>query len=528
MKRLLIPAILLLATVVGAQMRRGPASVFDSGVNATPNGRIDEAVFSRLKKLRIPPARLCTDHVFLRRVYLDVIGTLPTLQETKEFLSSKSMNKRRALINRLLEREEFADYWAMKWGDLLRVKAEFPINLWPNAAKAYHRWIRTCIRDNMPYDRFARELITASGSNFRVAPVNFYRALQSKEPQALGGAVALTFMGSRADKWPKDRREGLTALFSQVGFKGTAEWKEEIIYFDSVKAAKDAAAGTWKTAVLPDGKAVKLSPDQDPRVVFSDWLITRENPWFARNIVNRMWYWLMGRGIIHEPDDIHPDNPAVNPALLTLLETELIKSGYDLKHVFRLILNSKTYQLSSIPRVRHVKAEANFAKYTIRRLGAEVLIDALCQITGTTEKYESRIPEPFTFIPEDKRSIALPDGSITSPFLDMFGRPPRDTGLESERNNNPSAAQRLHLLNSSHIRNKIEKGKNLRTLYYGAQKNPRGTISNLYLTVLSRYPTAEEVKIVSAYAQANKGKGGAALIDLTWALLNSTEFLYRH
>ena len=528
MKRLLIPAMLLLATVAGAQMRKRLAGPFDSGVNATPSGRIDEAVFGQLKKLRITPARLCTDEVFLRRVYLDVIGTLPTLQEAKAFLSSKSMNKRRALIDSLLERDEYADYWAMKWGDLLRVKAEFPINLWPNAAKAYHRWIRTCIRDNMPYDRFARELITASGSNFRVAPVNFYRALQSKEPRALGGAVALTFMGCRADKWPKDRREGLAAFFSQVGFKGTAEWKEEIVYFDSVKAAKDAAAGTWTTAVLPDGKAVKLSADKDPRVVFADWLITRENPWFTRNIVNRMWCWLVGRGIIHEPDDIHPDNPPVNPALLTVLETALIKSGYDLKHVFRLILTSQTYQLSSVPRFKHVKAEANFANYGIRRLGAEVLIDALCQITGTTEQYESRIPEPFTFIPEDERSIALPDGSITSPFLDMFGRPPRDTGLESERNNNPSAAQRLHLLNSSHIRNKIEKSKNLRSLYYSAQKNPRGTIDSLYLTVLSRYPTAEELKIVSAYAQANKGKGGAALIDLTWALMNSTEFLYRH
>jgi hypothetical protein len=528
MKRLLVSAVLLLATVVGAQPRKGAGSVFDSGVNATPSGRIDEAVFGQLKKLRITPARLCTDEVFLRRVYLDVIGTLPTLAEAKQFLSSKSMNKRRALIDRLLERDEFADYWAMKWSDLLRVKAEFPINLWPNAAKAYHRWIRTCIRDNMPYDRFARELITASGSNFRVAPVNFYRALQSKEPLDLGGAVVLTFMGCRADKWPKDRKEGLATLFSQVGFKGTAEWKEEIVFFDSVKAAKDAKAGTWKTAVLPDGMKMKLSPTKDPRVVFADWLITPENRWFTRNIVNRMWYWMLGRGIIHEPDDIHPDNPPVNSSLLAVLETEFIKSGYDMKHLFRLILTSQTYQLSSVPRVKHVKGEANFANYGIRRLGAEVLIDALCQITGTTEKYESRIPEPFTFIPEDERSIALPDGSITSPFLEMFGRPPRDTGLESERNNNPSAAQRLHLLNSSHIRNKIEKSKNLRSLYYGAQRNPRGAIESLYLTVLSRYPTAAELKIVTAYAQANKGKGGAALIDLTWALLNSTEFLYRH
>jgi hypothetical protein len=524
----MIPTVVLMSALAGAGAGAAPVSLFESSVDLTAESKIDAAVLARLKALGIRPAKVCTDAVFLRRAYLDVIGTLPTPKEAKQFLADEAPNKRRALIDRLLQRKEFADYWAMKWGDLLRVKAEFPINLWPNAAKAYYRWIRTSLRDNKPYDRFARELITASGSNFRVAEVNFYRALQSKAPQALARAVALTFMGVRAEKWKKDRLDGLAAFFSHVGFKLTQEWKEEIVFFDSVKAAKDAAGGAGLAAVFPDGARVSLSPDKDPREVFADWLIRPENPWFTRNIVNRVWYWLMGRGIIHEPDDIRPDNPARNPALLACLQKELVASRYDLKHLFRLILNSKTYQLSSIPRTDHPDGGAQFAHYTIRRLDAEVLIDALCQITGTTESYSSLIPEPFTFIPERRRSIALPDGSITSSFLEMFGRPPRDSGLESERNNKPTAAQRLHLINSSHIRQKIEQSETLRPLITGAGRNPRNAVTGLYLTILSRMPTEEELEIVKAYARSGEAKGPQAMLDLAWALINSAEFLYRH
>ena len=525
----MIPTVVRMGGLAGAGPAKAPVGLFEGRARLTGQGLIDGPVFRRLKKLGIAPAMVCTDQVFVRRVYLDVIGTLPTADEAKRFLTDKSPNKRRALIDRLLERKEFADYWAMKWSDLLRIKSEFPINLWPNAAQAYYLWIWTSIRDNKPYDRLVREIITASGSNFRVPQVNFYRALQAKEPQAIARAVALTFMGARAEKWKKDRFRCMAVFFAQVGYKGTQEWKEEIVFFDSVKAAKDSASGASNVAVFPDGTLARLSPDKDPREVFADWLITPWNPWFARNIANRIWYWLLGRGIIHEPDDIRGDNPARNPELLAALEKELLRSQYDVKHICRLILNSNTYQLSSIPKTASPDGEANFANYPIRRLDAEVLIDAMCQITGTTEAYESRIPEPFTFIPENRRSIALPDGSITSSFLDMFGRPSRDTGLQSERNNNPSAAQRLHLLNSSHIRQKIERSKKLRSIYYGARKNPRGTITSLYLTILSRFPTEGELKVVAAYARSSaKKKPGEGLIDLTWALFNSAEFLYRH
>jgi hypothetical protein len=485
------------------------------------NNKIDEFVRTKWKRLGIRPAGLCLDHEFVRRAYLDVIGTLPTAQEARTFILDKDSNKRSTLIDSLLEREEFADYWAMKWSDLLRVKAEFPINLWPNAVQAYHHWIRNSISRNVPYDRFVRELLVSSGSNFRVPQVNFYRAMQSKEPQAIAQTVALTFMGVRAENWEKDELSGMAGFFSQVGFKTTAEWKEEIVYFDPNKAS------TGLRAVFPKGKAAKLSPGKDPREVFTDWLIDPKNPWFTRNVVNRIWSWLLGRGIIHEPDDIRPDNPPSNPELLAFLEKELIAAKYDLKHIYRLILNSSTYQRSCIPRTDKPEGAVNFSHYPLRRLEAEVLIDALNQITGTTEKYSSEVPEPFTFIPAEQRAIGLADGSITSSFLEMFGRPPRDTGLESERNNSFTAAQRLHLLNSSHIQRKIEQGSRLRALMK-SKGNLRQVVTRFYLTILSRFPTNEEVKIVEEYSKSLRGNRRDVAVDLAWVLINSGEFLYRH
>ncbi|MBA7629772.1 hypothetical protein ES703_37276 [subsurface metagenome] len=505
--------------------RRGQARFgqFESNkkYTGTSNNRIDTLVMAALRKQGIESANLCSDEVFIRRVYLDVNGSLPEPQEVRSFLKDRRPRKRAALINALLKRDEFADYWSLKWCDLLRVKAEFPINLWPNAVQAYHRWIHDAIRENMPYDQFVRELLTSSGSNFRVPQVNFYRAIQGQEPSAIAGAVALTFMGVRLEKWPEARRSGMEAFFSRVAYKTTAEWKEEIVCLDP------APADPVK-AVFPDGVTVQIRPGEDPRAIFADWLITPDNPWFARNIANRIWAWLLGRGIIHEPDDIRPDNPAVHPQLLTHLEKELVKADYDLRHIYRLILNSRTYQQSSIPRSDHPDAGALFAYYPVRRLDAEVLVDALCWISGTRESYSSAIPEPFTFIPEENRSIELADGSITSQFLEMFGRPARDTGLESERNNQPTDAQRLHLLNSTHIQNKIERSQRLNRLIKTAKGNRRTLISMIYLNILSRYPTQPEVAAAEGYFQTKGTSTRQATNDLVWALVNTKEFLYRH
>ena len=543
------------------------SNAFESAVAPRPEGQIDELVFARLATLGTKPV-LCSDAVFIRRAFLDVIGTLPTAQEAKEFINDPdAKNKRRKLIDKLLERDEFADYWAMKWGDILRIKAEFPVNLWPNATQAYHRWVRASIAENKPYDQFVRELLTSSGSNFRVGPVNFYRAIQNRTPEGITAAVALAFMGTRTDTWPKERVLGMAAFFSQVGYKPTSEWKEEVVFWDPLgettvpgnaapgRAAivPTAAPATTNTnvvvvltlptncppqeAVFPDGTNVNLPPNSDPRELFADWLINRRNPWFTHAIANRVWYWLIGRGIIHEPDDIRSDNPPSNPALLTYLENELAGGHYDLKRLYRLILNSETYQLSSVPHLKGPQAEANFASYTLRRLDAEVLIDAINKITGATDLYTSAIPEPFTYIPEDKPAIALPDGSITSPFLALFGRSARATGMENERNNKPVPAQWLHLLNSSHIQNKLVQGPKLKALLESSHK-PEEIAEELYLTILSRFPTAAEFQALEGLglvgaaaakpARGNYMKRRENWIDVTWALINSTEFLYRH
>ena len=522
MNRPLLAALVLMAIInqCGAEPPQ-IAPPFESDIGIVSASRIDTLVSAGLKNRGIKPALLCSDEVFIRRVYLDVIGTLPSPPEIRKFLEDSNPNKRISLINRLLEREEFVDYWTLKWCDLLRVKSEFPINLWPNAVQAYYHWIHDCIRTNIPNDHFVRELLTSRFSNFRVPQVNFYRAIQGRQPSDIARTVALTFMGTRYESLPQSTRTNMEVFFSQVAYKKTAEWKEEIVYLNPAPVGP-------REAVFPDGKTVQIRPEDDPRRVFADWLTEPNNQWFARNITNRVWTWLMGRGIINEPDDIRPDNPPVNPELLAFLEKELVRSKYDLKHIYRLILNSGIYQQSSIPRSDNPQAEAMFACYPVRRLDAEVLIDALDQISGTGENYSSNIPEPFTFIPEGRRAIKLEDGSITSQFLEMFGRPARDTGLESERNNQPSDFQRLYLLNSNDIKNKIERSPILRQQAEAAKGNRIELIKNIYLTILSRYPTQAESDTADKYFQKEGMTRKAAIEDLAWALINTKEFLYRH
>jgi len=517
----LLGVAVLMAVHCGQAADSQAARPFESDTWSVPANGVDTRVLAALQKKGIEPAHPCSDEVFIRRVYLDVIGTLPEPSDVRQFLQDGRPDKRAVLIEVLLKREEYADYWALKWGDLLRVKAEFPINLWPNAVQAYHRWIRDAVEGNRPYDQFVRELLTSSGSSFRVPPVNFYRAVQGREPSALAEAVALTFMGTRLASWAANRRAGMAAFFSRVAFKKTDEWKEEIVYLD-------LAPTSTLEAVFPDGTTALIESGDDPRVAFANWLITPSNPWFTRSIVNRVWAWLLGRGIIHEPDDIRPDNPPANPELLTYLEKELVTAKYDLRHIYRLILNSRTYQQSSIPRSDRPGAEAMFAYYPVRRLDAEVLIDALDWVGGTGESYSSPIPEPFTYIPGDQRSIELPDGSITSSFLEVFGRPARDTGLESERSSQPTDAQRLYLLNSADVHRRITRSQRLRAVASAARGNRVEAIRGVYMTLLSRDPTPAEQAAAEKYWQTPELGSGDAATDLAWALINTMEFLYRH
>ncbi|NJL30359.1 MAG: DUF1553 domain-containing protein [Phycisphaerales bacterium] len=485
-----------------------------------PVNPIDHHVLKVLQS-KASPRSLVQRSGFIRRVFLDVIGTLPTTDEATAFQDDSNPDKRARLIDTLLERPEFNDYWAMKWCDILRVKSEHPINLWPNGVQAYHQWIRHSLAADMPYDQMARLMLTSSGSSFRVPQVNFYRAVQGQNPTSIAAAVALTFMGTRLETWQPQDSTNLEKFFSQVTYKATAEWKEQIVLNNP--APRQAIKSKF-----PDGKTVVIADGNDPRVVFADWLIGEDNPWFARCISNRIWAWLLGRGIIHEPDDIRPDNPPVNPALLEYLEKELVKSNYSLKHLYRLILNSRTYQQSSIARGDSAQATQYFAVYGIRPMEAEVLTDALIALFGTTVEYESPIPEPFTYIPPTQRTVALADASISSAFLELFGRPSRDTGLMSERSIQPTDAQRMYLLNASQIQNRLTSSTQLRRWTQPVKGKPNQWVDNIYQAMLSRKATNAEIAAINNYIKQAKTSTRDASLDLAWAIINSKEFQYKH
>ncbi|MFN4227526.1 MAG: DUF1553 domain-containing protein [Candidatus Ratteibacteria bacterium] len=486
-----------------------------------PETEIDKIISKTLKEKNLKFANPCSDEVFIRRIYLDTIGMLPEPEKVIDFLNDKNPDKRKILIDELLEKKEFAEYWSMKWSDILRIKAEFPINLWPNAVQAYHSWLLNSLKENKPYDRFVRELLTSSGSNFRNPPVNFYRAIQGRSPNSIASAICLTFMGVRFEKLPKEIQDGMIKIFSKISYKKSLEWKEEIVYFNN--EIQEPIEG-----ILPDGTKVKIPPDKDPREVFADWLIRPENPYFSKNIVNRIWSWIFGRGIIHEPDDIRPDNPPVIPELLTYLEKELVKSNYNLKHIYKIIFNSRTYQQSFIPESNNPEGEIYFAYYQPKRLCAEVLLDIICKISGAGVEYISPIPEPYTFIPPEQRNVLLGDGSITGPFLELFGRPPRDTGYESERKNQIDEKQIRYLLNSSELHKKIQSSQYIRNLIRETKNDKKKIIENIYLTLLSRYPMQLEEEILLTYFTNPKISFNQAIEDIIWALINSKEFLYNH
>jgi hypothetical protein len=515
-----------------------------------PNNKIDELVLANLKRLGIPPSDLCSDEVFLRRVYLDVIGVLPTPDEVRAFAQDKAADRRSKLIDRLLDREEFADCWAMKWSELLRIKSEFPVFLWPKAAHAYHRWVRQSILENKPYDQFVRELLIASGSNFRRGEVNFFRANQPaagtnpdpakpivRDPQTMAETTAMVFMGVRmgcarchghpAEHWSLDDNLGLAAFFSKVAMKQTKEWKEEIVYVN-----RRGYLGHPKTyeVVKPkylDGEVVEVGEQEDPRRKFADWLIRPENPYFTKNIVNRVWSWLLGRGIIHEPDDLRASNPPSNPELLAFLEKDLIEHKYDLKHLFRLILNSKTYQLSSRTTDGNKADVVHFSHFFARRLDADILLDAIGQVTETSDTFMSKIPEPYTYMPEGTHAVQIYDGNIEVPFQELFGRPPRDTPYECERSRGNSVLQHAHLINSEHVRTRLSTSPRIQR--WVKDKTPdEQLVDELFMLALCRPPQAEERKSVSEFLAKNAKQREQAVQDVVWSVLNVKEFLLNH
>lgn len=448
---------------------------------------------------------LIDDQTFCRRVYLDLVGTIPSVEESLEFLGDKDSKKRVKLVNKLLDSEDFVTYQALRWGDVLRLKSEFPIKLWPNAVAVYHSWIKQAIRSEMPYNRFVYELLTASGSNFRNPPANFYRAVQENDGYSLAEAVTLTFMGDHLAHFSEKDQNSLKACFSNVAYKPTSEWKEEIVFWDREEPIADSVT-------MPDGKVLRLSRKSDPRKAFANWLTAKNNPYMSRALVNRMWFWLFGKALVGDPDSFSCEKDWKNSLTLNYLANHFASYNYDIKKLYRYIVLSRVYQSNAI--------------YRIRPYDAEVLQDSLCQVFGTTVKFSSDTPEPFSFYPKTMKTIELADGSITNKFLQAFGRPSRDTGRESDRGSVVTESQRLFFINSTEINGWIDKSWILRALPLDT-KNRTMSIQYMWLNTVARYPTTEELaKAKSVIAKAEDQR--EILQDLCWMLINSNEFAVRY
>ncbi len=502
---------------------------------STPRGnRIDEFVQARLQRLNIPSSEISGDLEFLRRAYLDVLGILPTPDEVRSFLKDDRADKRAQLVDHLLERPEFTDMWTLKWGDLLRINRAFPINLGEKGMSAYHAWVKDSIAKNKPMNEFVREILTAQGSGFEVGPANFFRV--AKEPQAMAEQAAAVFLGLRLDcahchnhpfeqiTW--DDNYGLAAFFASVKLKRTSTKDEEVIHLVDKSVIRHVGTGQIvqprflgegaPISVPPPVKGIK--PAVDLREKLADWITSPTNPWFARNMSNRVWYWLLGRGIVHEPDDFRSTNPPTNPELLDYLADEFVRAGYDMKHLFRLVLNSRTYQMSSRSNRWNEQDQAHFSHYGIKRLTAEQLLDSIAQATGVAEKYAN--------MPNGTRASQLPDGNVRSYFLDVFGRPKRSLACECERSAETHVGQSLLLINSDVVENKLVAPNGRVAMLAASKLSNTEIVDEFYLSTLSRFPTSKERE--TALASLRDGPRMQRLQDLMWALLNTKEFMFNH
>jgi hypothetical protein len=443
----------------------------------------------------------CSDEIFLRRAYLTVTGALPTPSECVDFFEDNNPNKREVLIDRLIKSELGLKYMQMRWGDILRIKSEFPSNLWPNGVQAYNRWIYEQLMNNVPYDKMVRGLLLSSGSNFRAPAANFYRGFQKRSSRNFYDNINLLFLGNR------ECDDNGNICFSQIKFKSTKEWKEEIVYLDIHKKVP------YQDIELEDGTMFKLRADSDWREPYVNWLTSDRNRRFAEVMANRMWFWVFGRGIVHEPDNWTEENRPVDPELLNSLTDYFIASKYDMQALLKRILLSE--QFNSVD------------DFVPQRLPAEVIVDALASVTGVWSTYTSRVPEPFTFYPPRTRATHLGDATVSSSELELFGKVSRDVSLESQRNNGITSRQLLYLMNSSELEGRIRKSQVLQRIYVNSA-NIEQLADSITLLVLSRRATADEVAMYSDYMAKNELPLMEVAIDIMWMQLNSNEFLYNH
>jgi hypothetical protein len=452
------------------------------------------------------------------------MALIPTAEEVRAFLADRSPGKRERLIARVTERPEFADYWALKWADVLRIQDE---TLTGRGAKAYHRWFRDGLAANKPFDQIVRELLTASGSTYNHPAVNYFRSIQ--QPDQLAEATTQLFLGVRMacakchnhpfERWTQDEYYSLAAFFSQVRHEGGPTDGEQNVYLNPRGEVTHLRTGQVMRPKLLGGEFPKFAPGADRRTALAEWITRKENPFFAKAIVNRTWANLLGRGIVEPVDDFRASNPASNEPLLEALATNFAQSGFDLRRLVRTIMNSRTYQLSARTQALNADDAIYFSHAYAQRLPAEPLADAISQVLG--------VPETFPGYPLGSRAVQLAGTSGRTPFMKTFGRPDRNLSCECEREKDPTLFQALKLITDRNIANRL-RNENGRAATLSRSPKPNGEVlEELYLTALSRPPSERERKKLLAYLNAAPDRR-AALEDLIWALLNSKEFQFRH
>ena len=503
--------------------------------DAPRNNYIDDLVIEKLRALRIAPSEPVGDTAFLRRAYLDAMGALPSPAEVERFIADPSPDKRQRLIDAILEREEFIDYWAYKWSDLLLVSSR---DLGNTAMWSYYRWVRDSVAKNTPWDRFVRQVLTSTGNSRVKGELNYYQL--HRNTIELAENVTQAFLGLRItcarchnhplEKWTQNDYYQFANLVSRVAQKNGTGEGDVVVYRSPSGDINHPKLGKPLPPRPLDGEELALDSSKDRRQHLADWLTSAENPYFSRAVVNKIWANFLGRGIVDPVDDMRATNPASNEKLLTALTKDFIEHNFDVKHLVRRIMLSATYQRSSKANATNAGDEVYYSRYIVRRLPAEVVLDAVSQV--------ARVPTRFSGYPEGTHAIQLPDTQVNSFFLTVFGRPPRVNVDAAEREHAPTIKQALHVINGDTLNNMLrdEEGAIEMFLKLGLS-NPK-ILDHLYLSALSRYPTKQEkealVRVLDEAEQATRADPlerdprRKPLEDLMWAMLTGKEFLFNH
>jgi hypothetical protein len=511
---------------VGAQMIVVPHGLKFTWPDAPENNYIDQLVDAKLKKLRITPSEVCDDATFIRRAYIDITGTLPKPEEVRDFAQQMSTGKRADLIDKLLDRKEFAELWVMKFAELLQIRSNNDQFTY-KPALLYYNWLQEKFAKNTPLDQLVKEILTAEGSNFKNPPASYFQI--EKDTLKTAENVAQVFMGMRIqcsqchnhpfDRWTMNDYYSFAAFFPQVTRKQGDDPRETIIY---AKADGEVQHPVTKKPMAPKflgGDRPEIRKGEDRREVLANWLASTNNPYFARNMANIIWAHFMGKGIIDPVDDVRISNPAINPELLDALGQKFMDYRYDFKKLVRDICASRTYQLSTRANESNALDDRNFAHAQIRRMRAEVLLDCIDQVTETADKFQG--------LPRGARAVEIADGSVNNYFLTTFGRATRTTPCSCEVRVEPNLSQALHLLNGDTTQGKIANGGVIKKLLTKHNKDGNEVIKELYERCLSRPPTEKEMAKLKTYF-GGKESDEQVLTDIFWALLNSKEFIFNH